>query len=64
MQVNLTNQKDEFKWGLPNNGVFTVKSLYPDFMSDHTRFLRKYLWKMKVPKKSRFLCGSYIVRLF
>ena len=51
MQVNLTNQNDVFKWGLTDSGIFTVKSMYLDFMSDHTRFLRKDLWKMKVPLK-------------
>ena len=53
MHVHLTNHKDRFKWGLTRSGLFTVKSLYIDFMSGHTRFLRKYIWKMKVPLKIR-----------
>ena len=51
IDVQLTNQRDAFVWKLTNNGVFTVKSLYLDFMSGHTHFLRKYIWKMKVPLK-------------
>ena len=49
MDVQLSNQPDTFKWNLTTSKKFTVKSLYLDFMNDHTRFLRKYIWKMKVP---------------
>ena len=51
MDVQLSNQPDTFKWNLTTSKKFTVKSLYLDFMNDHTRFLRKYIWKMKVPLK-------------
>ena len=51
MHVQLSGHKDLFRWNLTVNGMFTVKSLYLDFMSGHTKFLRKYLWKMKVPLK-------------
>ena len=51
MDVSISDQQDSFAWKLNSNGKFTVKSMYLDFMSDHTRFLRKYLWKMKVPLK-------------
>jgi hypothetical protein len=30
-----------------------VKSMYADIMSGHTVFLKKYLWKIKVPLKIR-----------
>jgi hypothetical protein len=43
--------------------MFTVNSLYLDFMDDHTKFLWKYLWKIKVPLKIRILCGFYIKSL-
>lgn len=32
---------------------FLVKSLYADFLHGHTRFLRKYLWKLKIPLKTK-----------
>ena len=51
MDVQLTDQPDNFIWRLTDTGVFTVKSMYLDLMSDHTVFLRKYIWKMKVPLK-------------
>ena len=41
-----------------------IKSLYQEFMSGHASFLRKYIWKMKVPLRLRFSCGSYIAKLF
>jgi hypothetical protein len=41
--------------GLQNLGCFRflVKSMYIDYMDDHTKYLHKYLWKIKVPLKIR-----------
>jgi hypothetical protein len=36
---------------LVKSGVFSFKSFYTDLMNRHTRFLHKYLWKIKVPLK-------------
>jgi hypothetical protein len=49
----LTSQLDSFVWKLNTSGKFMVKSLYLDLMDDHTPFLRKYIWKIKVPLKIR-----------
>ena len=51
MRVNLNEDEDRFKWNLTTNGNFTVRSLYLDIMNGHTPYLRKYLWKLKVPLK-------------
>jgi hypothetical protein len=51
MTVNLVNEQDKFVWNLTTSGTFTVKSMYEDLMNDHTPFLRKYLWKLKIPLK-------------
>jgi uncharacterized protein Usg len=51
MRVNLNEDNDRFVWDLTPTGLLRVKSMYEDLMSDHTRFLRKYLWKVKVPLK-------------
>ena len=51
MGVNLTNEHDTFRWKLTMSGAFTVSSMYADCMHGHTPFLRKYLWKLKVPLK-------------
>ena len=53
MTVQLTNEPDKFSWALTNSGIFMVRSLYLYLMSGHTVFLRKYIWKMKVPLKIR-----------
>ena len=51
MDVHLTDAPDKFTWGLNTSGEFTVKSMYLDYLGDNTRFLRKHLWKMKMPLK-------------
>ena len=51
MDVQLQDMPDTFVWGLTTLGGFTVKSMYEDLMNDHTRYLRKYLWKFKIPLK-------------
>jgi hypothetical protein len=53
MDVQLTTNNDFFKWGLTKSGQYTVKSMYLDYMDDHTKYLHKYLWKIKVPLKIR-----------
>ena len=51
MRVTLVDEPDKFRWSLTLNGVFTVKSYYEDLLNGHTRYLRKYLWKLKIPLK-------------
>jgi hypothetical protein len=51
MAIRLNDDIDVFVWKLNSNGVFSVKSMYLDMMNGHTRFLRKYLWKIKIPLK-------------
>ena len=51
MDINFTNTQDQFVWGLTSSGLFTVKSMYLDLLNGHTKYLRKYIWKMKVPLK-------------
>jgi hypothetical protein len=53
MGVRLLNEIDLFHWKLTASGDFWVKSLYADFMNDHTKYPSKYLWKLKVPLEIR-----------
>jgi hypothetical protein len=53
MNILLNDEPDRFKWHLTTIGLFTVKSMYADCMNGHTVFLKKYLWKIKVPLKIR-----------
>jgi hypothetical protein len=54
MSVHLTNETDKFIWNLTESGVYSVKSMYLDLMNGYTRFLRKYLWKIKIMLKIIF----------
>ena len=51
MFIQLSQDDDSFTWKLTESGLFSVKSMYADLMNGHTRFLHKYLWKLKVPLK-------------
>jgi hypothetical protein len=53
MDIQLTDEKDTFIWKLTDSGQFSVRSLYAELLNGNTRFLRKYLWKIKVPLKIR-----------
>jgi hypothetical protein len=51
MDIQLTNDNNKFVWDLTPSGCFTVRSMYLDLLDDQTKYLRKYIWKMKVPLK-------------
>jgi hypothetical protein len=55
-----------FCLGLTTSGTFTVKSMYLDLLDDDTKFLKKYIWKRKVPLKIKvfmwFLHRKVILR--
>jgi hypothetical protein len=53
MPIHLNSNNGVFKWDLVESGRFSVKSMYLDMLNDNTVFLRKYIWKMKVPLKIR-----------
>jgi hypothetical protein len=49
--INLRLEPDKFIWKLSESGIFSVKSMYLDYMNGHATYLRKYLWKLKIPLK-------------
>jgi hypothetical protein len=51
MHINLTSETNTFVWGLTKSGKYAVKSMYLDIINEDTKFLRRYIWKMKVPLK-------------
>ena len=51
MRVNLLDEPDKFQWMHTSNRIFSVKSLYEDLLNGHTRYLRIYLCKLKIPLK-------------
>ena len=54
MTIQLSDEPDKLVWKLTESGIFTMKSMYVDLMNGHTIFLRKYLWKLKIPLKIIF----------
>jgi hypothetical protein len=40
MDVSLSSEQDKFVWSLTTSGVFTVKSMYLDYMKGHTKYLK------------------------
>jgi hypothetical protein len=53
MGVTPTNESDSSMWRLTTNSIFSVKSMYVDYMNGHTVFLKIYLWRINVPLKIR-----------
>jgi hypothetical protein len=53
MDIHLTDEKGTFIWKLTGFSQFSVRSLYAELLNGNSKFLRKYLWKIKVPLKIR-----------
>jgi hypothetical protein len=49
MDIRLTRQMNVIVWKLTTSCSFIIKSLNLDYMDDHAKFVRKYIWKMRVP---------------
>jgi hypothetical protein len=48
MDVNLSDEPDSFKCRLTSTCIFSIKSMYADYMNGHTVFAKHYLWKIKI----------------
>jgi hypothetical protein len=51
MDITLLPNSDKFIWNLTSSGEFTVKPMYLDLLNGQTRYLHKYIWKLKVSLK-------------
>jgi hypothetical protein len=51
MHVQLSEENDSFIWSLTTSSSFTIKSKYLDLLDDGTKYLQKYVCKIKVPLK-------------
>ena len=49
--VQLTNQRDRFVWGLHQNGLFSVKSIYRALLGAEAIPYNTFIWKLKLPLK-------------
>ena len=51
MDVHLSQQPDQLRWKLTQNGVFLVKSMYVDIINSRIIPRSLHIWKVKVPLK-------------
>jgi hypothetical protein len=58
INVQLEPHDDKFRWRLTQTGKFAVKLMHLDPLNDNTIYLHKYLWKMKVPLKTKIFMWS------
>jgi hypothetical protein len=56
--TNLNSNRDSFRWNLTTNGLFTVQSLYQASLNNGVGMGNKDLWKLKIPLKIIFFCGT------
>jgi hypothetical protein len=63
MAISLNSEPDVFCWKLTDSGLFSVKSMYLDMMNGHTIYLRKYLWKIKIPLKIKIFMWFLIYKV-
>jgi hypothetical protein len=58
MPIQLNGKKDRFVWSIASSGTFSVKSMYLDMLDHDTKYLKRYIWKMKVPLKIKVFIHS------
>ena len=51
VNVQLTNQRDRFVWGLHQNGLFSVKSMYRALLTAEAAPYKTFIWKRKLTLK-------------
>jgi hypothetical protein len=56
VNVRLNEREDTFGWGLKQDGMFTVRTMYNATMMINI-WENKFLWKLKLPLKIKKLCG-------
>jgi len=49
--VHLRNQRDRFVWGLHQNGLFLVNSMYRALLGAQALPFNTLIWKLKLPLK-------------
>ncbi|WVZ54184.1 hypothetical protein U9M48_005022 [Paspalum notatum var. saurae] len=52
LNIDLSEEKDSFKWGLSKSGVFTVKSMYNYLINSGIK-VSQDIWKTKIPLKTK-----------
>ena len=57
VDVQLTNQRDRFVWGLHQNGFFSVKSMYRALLGSEAIPYNTLICKLKLLLKIKVFCG-------
>jgi hypothetical protein len=57
VNVQLTNQRDHFMWGLHQNGLFFVKSMYRALVIAEVVPYNTFIWKLKLLLKIKVFYG-------
>ena len=52
--IDLSQEKDDFKWKFDQTGTFSVKSYYLRLNNQNTLNLNKRIWKLKTPLKIKY----------
>jgi hypothetical protein len=47
--ITLNDREDKFRWGLHQNGVYSINSMYRALISDNRVRYDMTLWKLKIP---------------
>jgi hypothetical protein len=56
--AQLINHMDHFVWGLPQNGLFSIKSMYRVVLTVQAIPYNILIWKLKLPLKIKVLPPS------
>jgi len=57
--VHLRNQRDRFVWGLHQNGLFSVNSMYRALLGVQALPYNTLIWKLKLPLKIKVFIWYY-----
>jgi hypothetical protein len=51
VNIQLANQRNRFVWGLHQNGLFSIKSMYRALLGTQALPYNTFIWKLKLPLK-------------
>jgi hypothetical protein len=60
--TRISNMEDKYIWGLHQNGVFSIKSMYLALVLDNRVRLDMTIWKLKLPLKIKILTNDNLIK--
>jgi hypothetical protein len=58
VNIQLTNQRDRFVWGLHQNGLFSIKSMYRAILGTQALPFNTFIWKLSYLSKLKSSYGT------